>query len=114
VYGVLPHRLRTLDQIFNRFPQHLGVVERVAVPVTVEVAYRMTVGTAPPENVHLSWVTTLGFVPTRNRSVAASGGAPVLRLDTWDVGGGGAWVTVRHDAPAGPVVVHSSPPGSGP
>lgn len=114
-YGPLPHRLRSIEQIFERFPRYLGTVEDVAVPITIEVAYQLTVGRAAPENFHLWWVTTLGLVPVEAHRVRPSPRRALpLRLSTWDVGGRGAWVTVDRDAPSGPVVVHSSPPGSGP
>lgn len=116
-YGPLPHRLGTLDQIFDRFPRYLGQVERIGVPTTVEVAYQLVIGDGPPENFHLWWVTTLGMEPMSGLGWSDVGNRrrrPELRLDTWDEGGHGAVVTVRHDVPVGPVVVRSSPPGSGP
>jgi hypothetical protein len=114
-YKALPRRLDTIDQIFRRFPAYLGRVVRVGVPVTVEVAYRLAVGSGVPEDYHLWWITTLDFVPAVRSHTPGSAGAPgALRLATWDVGGRGAWVTVRRDAAPGPVVVRPSPPGSGP
>jgi hypothetical protein len=81
-------------------------VTEVAVPVTIEVAYDMAVGDGPRRHFHLSWVTTVAMVPT--------GARRVLRVTSWALDARGAEVTVRHDDPPGPVVVRSSPPGSGP
>jgi hypothetical protein len=106
-YPALAHRLRSIEEIFRRFPKYLGQVVRVAVPTTVEVSYQLSVGDGPPQAFHLWWITTLGLVPTGRA-------ATTLRLATWDVGGRGAWVTVRRDAPPGPEFVHPAPPGSGP
>jgi hypothetical protein len=105
-YPPLPRRLRNLGQIFDRFPQFLGRVTAVAVPVTVEVSYTLAVDDAPARPFHLWWVTTLGMVP--------SGGRAALRLQSWALGARDAYVTVRHDVPLGPVVVHPLAPGSGP
>lgn len=105
-YAPLPKRLHDLDQIFDRFPAYLGRLTGVAVPVTVEVSYAIRVDGGPPRYFHLTWVTSLGMVPAGPRSA--------LALSCWDLGGRGAYVTVQRDAPPGPQVVHSQPPGGGP
>jgi hypothetical protein len=105
-YAPLPHRLRSLNQIFDRFPKYLGRVTQVAVPVTVEVTYALSVGDGLARRFHLSWVTTVAMVSTGSRGA--------LRISSWALDARGAYVTVQHDDPLGPVVVRSSPPGSGP
>jgi hypothetical protein len=105
-YAPLPHRLRSLDQIFDRFPKYLGMVTQVAVPVTVEVTFALSVNDGAARRFHLSWVTTVAMVPTGPRGS--------LRISNWALDASGAYVTVQHDDPPGPVVVRSSPPGSGP
>jgi hypothetical protein len=105
-YPPLPRRLRNLGQIFDRFPQYLGRVTGVAVPVTVEVSYALAVDGGAARPFHLWWVTTLGMVP--------AGPGAALRLQAWALGAPGAYVTVRHDQPLGPEVVHPLAPESGP
>ncbi len=105
-YPPLPKRLHTLNQIFDRFPPYLGRVVSVGVPLTIEVAYAMSVDGATPQNYHEYWLTSLGMVP--------AGPGTALKLDAWALDAPGAYTTVLTDAPLGPVMAHPSAPGSGP
>lgn len=105
-YPPLPKRIKSMNDVFDRFRPYLGPVTGVVVPLLIEVSYSMSIGSEPSENFHLYWYAVLSMVP--------SGHSYGLELSTWSAGGHLADVGVLTDAPPGPVFVHPNPPGSGP